>query len=159
MHVHRVAQRAARAVYGSIIAVAVIVVLDEGGAEADEVIAAVIGSVIAATAAEQYAEYIGLVIRQRRHLDAGEVKESAVDAAAGALAALATLLPFVAVEFGLIEVDTAYELALWLGVGVIAAYALLANRLAGLSLRRNLLTTGVAVLIAASLIAIKALTH
>jgi hypothetical protein len=155
----RIAQRAARAVYGSIVALAVILVLDEGGAEADEVIAAVIGSVIAATLAEQYAEYIAHVIRERRHLTRAEIAEQARDGAAGTLAALVTVLPFVAVEFDLIEVGTAYDIAAWLGLGVIGGYSLLANREAGLSGARNMVVTGVALAIGASLIAIKAITH
>ena len=119
MRNERIAQRAARAVYGSIVALAVIVVLDKASAEADEVIAAVIGSVIAATLAEQYAEYIAHVIRERRHLTAPEIVQQAKDGAAGALAALVPLVPFLAVEFDGSSCPTAYEIAPWLGLGVI----------------------------------------
>lgn len=159
MRNERIAQRAARAVYGSIIALAVIVVLDEANAEADEVIAAVIGSVIAATLAEQYAEYIAHVIRERRHLSRGEIAQQARDAAAGALAAMVTLVPFLAVDLDLIELPTAYDIAPWLGLGVIGGYSLLANREAGLSGSRNIVVTGVALAIGASLILIKTLVH
>jgi hypothetical protein len=155
----RTAQRAARAVYGSIVALAVIVVLQEGDAEADEVIAAVIGSVIAATLAEQYAEYIGHVIRERRHLSRAEVGEAARDAAAGTLAAMAPLLPFVLVELDAIELQTAYDIAPWLGLGVIGGYALLANRLAGLPRVQSVAVTIVALAVGFSLIAIKTITH
>jgi hypothetical protein len=155
----RIAQRAARAVYGSIVALAVIVVLDKANAEADEVIAAVIGSVIAATLAEQYAEYIGHVIRERRHLTGPEVRQQVWDGAAGALAALVPLIPFVLVEVDVIEVRTAYEIAPWLGLGVIGGYSLLANRQAGVSGARNIVVTGMALAVGASLILIKAVTH
>jgi hypothetical protein len=159
MRNERIAQRAARAVYGSIIALAVIVVLDEASAEADEVIAAVIGSVIAATLAEQYAEYIAHVIRERRHLTRPEIVQQAKDGAAGALAALAALFPFLAVEVDLIELPTAYEIAPWLGLGVIGFYSLLANREAGLRGGTNVAVTAVALAIGASLIVIKTVTH
>ena len=82
-------------------------------------IAAVIGSVIAATLAEQYAEYIAHVIRERRHLSRAEIGQQAKDGAAGALAALAPLVPFLAVQVDWIELPTAYEIAPWLGLGVI----------------------------------------
>jgi hypothetical protein len=159
VNLDRTAQRAARAVYGSIVALAVIVVLDDGGAEADEVIGAVIGSVIAATLAEQYAEYIGRVIRERRHLSGEEAAEAARDAAVGALAALAPLIPFVLVEIGPIELRTAYDIAPWLGLGVIGAYAALANHLAGLSRTQNVVVTLGGLAIGFALIAIKTFTH
>ena len=159
MRNERIAQRAARAVYGSIIALAVIVVLDKGGAEADEVIAAVIGSVIAATLAEQYAEYIAHVIRERRHLSRAEIFLQARDGVAGALAALVTLVPFLAVQFDWIELPTAYEIAPWLGLGVIGFYSLVANREAGLRGGANLAVTAVAIGIGATLILIKTVTH
>ena len=46
MHFHRTAERAARAVYGTIIALAVIAALEGGPAGAVEVLAAVIGGVM-----------------------------------------------------------------------------------------------------------------
>ena len=159
MRNERIAQRAARAVYGSIVALAVILYLDEAGAEADEVIFAVVGSVIAATLAEQYAEYIGHVIRERRHLTRPEIVRQAQDGAAGTLAALVVLGPFVLVQFDVIETPTAYDIAGWLGIGVIGGYALLANREAGVSGARNIVITGIALALAASLIVIKSVTH
>ncbi len=159
VHVERTAQRAARAVYGSIIALAVIVVLDEAAADAGAVIAAAIGSVIAAMLAEGYAEYIAGVIRERRHPNRTEIRQTAADIAAGTLAALVPLIPFVLVEFGLIELQTAYDIAPWLGIGVIGGYALLANRLAGLSHAHSALVTVAALAIGLALILIKTLTH
>ena len=43
------------------------------------------------------------------------------DIGAGTVAALVSLMPFVLVEFDVIELPTAYDVALWLGVGVIGA--------------------------------------
>jgi hypothetical protein len=159
VRLQRTAQRAARAVYGSIIALAVIVVLDETDAEADAVLAAAVGSVIAAMLAEGYAEYIAGVIRERRHPSRTETRQMAADIAAGTLAALVSLIPFVLVELGAIELPTAYDIAPWLGVGVIGGYALFANRIAGLSHRYNALVTVAALVIGLALILIKAITH
>ena len=159
MRNERMAFRAARAVYGSIVALAVIVVTNESGAEPDEVIAAVVGGVIATALAEQYAEYIGHVIRERRHLTRAEIREQVGDGIAGTVAALASVIPFFAVELGLIEQRVAYDIAAWLGLGVIGGYALLANREAGLSGGRNLAVTAIALAMGASLILIKTLTH
>lgn len=159
MRIERTAQRAARAVYGSIIALAVIILLEEAGAEAGEVIAAATGSVIAAMLAEGYAEYIAAVIRHRRHPSRAEAGEQAADIGAGTLAALVPLIPFVLVELSAIKLETAYDVAPWLGIGVIGGYTLLANRLAGLSSLQSAALTAAALAIGAALIAIKALTH
>lgn len=159
MRNERVAQRAARAVYGAIVALAVIVYLEAAASEADEVIAAVIGSVVAATMAEQYAEYIAHVIRERRHLERAEILQQVGDGAAGMLASLVTLVPFLLVEVDVIELPTAYDIAPWLGLGVIGGYALLANREAGLSGARNIVITGIALAVGVTLIVIKSVTH
>jgi hypothetical protein len=159
MRNERIAQRAARAVYGSIVALAVIVYLEAAKSEADEVILAVIGSVVAATLAEQYAEYIAHVIRERRHLERAEIVQQVGDGAAGMLASLVTLVPFLLVELDVIELPTAYDIAPWLGLGVIGGYALLANREAGLSGARNIVITGIALGVGVTLIVIKSVTH
>ena len=122
-------------------------------------IAAAVGSVIAAMLAEGYAEYIAGVIRERRHPNRTEIRQTAADIGAGTLAALVPLIPFVLVEFGLIELQTAYDIAPWLGIGVIGGYALLANRLAGLSHAHSALVTVGALAIGLALILIKTLTH
>jgi drug/metabolite transporter (DMT)-like permease len=157
--VDRIAVRAARAVYGTIIALAVIVVLDDGSAEADEVIAAVLGATIAASMAETYADYLGAVIRQRRHLSREELRQAATDSALGTLAALLTLLPFVAVELGWIETQTAFDIAPWIGLALIGGYSLFANRIAGLPMSRAALITASMIAIGLVLIALKSLTH
>ena len=159
MRNERIAQRAARAVYGSIVALAVIVYLEAAKSEADEVIAAVIGSVVAATLAEQYAEYIAHVIRERRHLERAEIVQQVGDGAAGMLASLVTLVPFLLVELDVIELPTAYDIAPWLGLGVIGGYALLANREAGISRAGNIVITGLALAVGVTLIVIKSITH
>lgn len=159
VRIERTAERAARAVYGSIIALAVILVLQRTRAPASEVIPAVIGSVIAASLAELYAEYIALTIRDRHHPDTKRLGEELTDVAAGSVAAMLPMVPFILVAVGAMELDTAYDIAGWVGIGVIAAYTLLANRLAGLSTVRTLLVTAAVIAVGLSLIAIKALTH
>jgi hypothetical protein len=159
MHFHRTAERAARAVYGTIIALAVIATLDGGGAAAGEVIAAVVGGVIAAQLAELYASYLADVIRRHRYPGPARVRDSTVDTAAGTVAALVPMVPFVLAELGAIDLDTAFEIAFWAGLGVLGAYTLLANRLAGLSGVRNLIACAVVLAIGLALIALKAIVH
>jgi hypothetical protein len=159
VRLERIAVRAARAVYGTIIALAVIVVLDDGHTEADEVIAAVLGATIAASLAETYADYLATVIRQRRHLTRDELRQAATDSALGTLAALITLVPFLLVEVGWIETQTAFDVSPWIGIALIGGYSLFANRVAGMPTRRSLLITASMLVIGLVLIAIKSLAH
>ncbi|MFL5870788.1 MAG: hypothetical protein ACJ75R_06880 [Solirubrobacterales bacterium] len=159
MRLDRIALRAARAVYGTIVALAVIVVLDDGQTEADEVIVAVLGATIAASLAETYADYLAAVIRSRRHMSGDELRRAGTDSALGTLAALLTLAPFLAVEVGWIETQTAFDLAPWIGLALIGAYSLFANRMAGLPVSRAALATASMLAIGFALIAIKSLTH
>jgi hypothetical protein len=155
----RTAVRAARAVYGSIIALAVIVVLDDGQTEADEVVVAVIGATVGAMLAETYADYIADVIRRGRHLHLAEARQAFTDSVLGMLAAWITLVPFIAVELGAIEVSTAFTLATWLGIGVIGLYTLVANHRAGIPLKTSVWAAGLMLSIGLALIAIKSATH
>jgi hypothetical protein len=159
MRLERTALRAARAVYGTIVALAVIVVLDDGQTEADELIVAVLGATIAASLAETYADYLATVIRQRRHMSFAEVRRAATDSALGTLAALLTLVPFLVVELGWIETQTAFDLATWIGLALIGGYSLFANRVAGLPWRRAAITTASMLAVGLVLIAIKSFTH
>ena len=57
------------------------------------------------------------------------------------------------------EVDTAFDLAKWSGLGLIALYGFLAAWLAGASLTAALVKSGAAASIGAFLILLKALVH
>jgi urea transporter len=159
VQLERVALRAARAVYGTIIALAVIAVLDDGHTEADEAIVAVLGATIAASLAETYADYLAAVIRTRRHMSFAEIRQTATDSALGTAAALLTLVPFILVEFGWIETQTAFDIAPWIGIALIGGYSLLANRIAGLPTRRSVPIAASMIVIGLVLIAIKSLAH
>jgi hypothetical protein len=159
MHFHPTAERAARAVYGTIIALAVLVAFDGAEADAGEIVAAMAGAVIAAQLAEMYAEYIADVIRAERGLERHEMRRRLDAVAAGTVVALIPAIPFVLADAGAISLDTAYDTAPWLGLATVAAFTLLANRLAGLSGLRNAATLAAVLAIGGGLIALKALMH
>jgi hypothetical protein len=157
---HRVAARASRAVYLTIVALAIIVALEEAGTDvsAGEVVASTVGATIITALADLYASYIAVVIRSEG-VAPGVMRAAAIDMAAGALAALVLVVPFVLAAAGTIGEETAYDVASWLGLGVLAGYTLFANRAAGLTGMRGLLTAGAVVLLGLTLIALKALVH
>lgn len=159
MLLHRTAERAARAVYGTIIALAVIATLSDGSAAAGEVLVAVIGGVVAAQLAELYASYLADVIREQRYPGRARMRAALGDSAAGSVAAVLPAVPFVVAAIGAIELDTAFDIAFWAGLGVLAGYTLLANRLAGLSGLRNLIACSVVLAVGLALIALKAIVH
>ena len=118
-----------------------------------------VGAVIAAQLAELYAQYLASVIRERSHARTGELRRAAVDSALGTLAAFVTVVPFVLAAAGAIDLDTAFNVAFWAGLGLLGAYTLLANRLAGLSGLRNAVACAAVLAIGLALIALKALVH
>ena len=66
---------------------------------------------------------------------------------------------FVLAAGGAVEVDTAFDLAKWSGLGLIALYGFLAARLSGASLTAALVKGGAAASIGAFLIVLKSLVH
>ena len=66
---------------------------------------------------------------------------------------------FVLAALGVMEIDTAFTLAKWTGLGLIACYGFAAGRLSGASVDRALLQALAVAAIGGALIAFKALVH
>lgn len=161
MHLHRVAERASRAVYFTIVALAIIVALEEAGdgVGAGQVVASTIGATVITAIAELYARYIAAAIRTRRLPTRPELLTAAADTGAGLVAAMVPVVPFVLAVAGAISEQTAYDVASWLGLAVLGAYTLFANRAAGITGPRGWLLTGAVVGLGLMLVALKALVH
>jgi hypothetical protein len=89
--------------------------------------------------AELYSDYIGAVIRDRRHPTREEWLESAQNIAIGFLMASLPVTFFLLSAVDAIDLQTAFDAAEWTGVAVFGFYAVLANRSAGFSIGRSLL--------------------
>jgi hypothetical protein len=135
----RSGERAEHAIYGTIIVLALIVAEDEASVTVGVAIATVLGAALATALAELYSNYIGAVIRDRRHQTREEWRESAQDIAAGFLMAILPVAFFVLAALDVVELRTAFDAAEWTGVAVLGSYAVLANRWAGFSVGRSLL--------------------
>jgi hypothetical protein len=149
-------ERAAHAIYGSIIVLAVIVAEEDTAIDSGEVIASVLSVAVVTALAEMYADYIGGTIRAARHPTAGERGVAFGNIAAGFLTAIVPVVYFVLSAAGAMRLETAFDAAIWTGVGVLGAYAVVANRLAGFSVARSLLTGLGFTVLGASLVALKA---
>jgi hypothetical protein len=132
-------ERAAHAIYGSIVVLAVIVAEQDTSIDAGEVIASVLGVAVVTALAELYADYIGGTIRASRHPTATERDIAFKNVAVGFLTAIIPVVYFVLAALDVMSLDTAFDAAIWTGVGVLGAYALIANFLAGFTLARSLL--------------------
>jgi hypothetical protein len=72
------------------------------------------------------------------------------------LTAIVPVVYFVLAEAGAMRLEAAFDAAIWTGVGVLGAYAVVANRLAGFSLGRSLLVGAGFTMLGAALVALKA---
>jgi hypothetical protein len=149
-------ERAAHAIYGSIVVLAVIVAEQGTSIGADEVIASVVGVAAVTALAELYADYVGGTIRAARHPTPAERGAALKNVAAGFIIAILPVVYFVLAAVDAMRLRTAFDAAVWTGVGVLGAYALVANRLAGFSLSRSLLVGLCFTALGAALVALKA---
>ena len=150
-------ERAAHAIYGSIIVLAVLVAEEDTAIESGEVIASVVGAATVTALAELYADYIGGTVRAARHPTSAERGAALRNVVAGFLAAIVPVIPFVLSAAGAMRLETAFDAAIWTGVGVLGAYAVVANRLAGFTIARSLLTGIGFTALGASLVLLKAI--
>jgi hypothetical protein len=150
-------ERAAHAIYGSIVVLAVIAAEQDTEIRAREVIASVLGVAIVTALAELYADYIGGTIRAGRHPTSGERDIAFKNVAIGFLTAIIPVAYFVLSAAGLMRLEVAFDFAVWTGVGVLGAYALVANLMAGLSFARSLLIALGFTALGAALVVLKVL--
>jgi hypothetical protein len=107
--------------------------------DADQVVASVVGVAVVTALAELYADYIGGTIRAGRHPTASERDVAFKNVAIGFLTAIIPVGYFVLVLVDAMRLDTAFDFAVWTGVGILGAYAFFANLLAGFSVLRSLM--------------------
>lgn len=151
------ARRAEHGIYGSIVVLAVVVADDAAAVSTRVAVATVIGAAIATSLAHVYADYIGELIRARRHPTRSELGEAIRNAAAGFGLAILPVLVLVLAATGAISLDVAFDVAEWVGVAVLGLYAVVANRRAGLPLWRSILIGLGFAAIGAGLVALKVL--
>jgi VIT1/CCC1 family predicted Fe2+/Mn2+ transporter len=123
------------------------------------VIGSLLGTAVAVGLAELYSEIVGTEARTRRRLRGGELRHMASDVAAVSFGIAFPVVFFILAAADAIEEDTAFTIAKWSGVGLLAFYGFAAARLAGERLAASALRGLAAGLIGAFLIGFKALLH
>jgi hypothetical protein len=148
-----------KVVYGSIIGLALVLTLEAHPPATGVVIGTLVGTGFAVSLAELYSEVIGA----RTQASLGEEHEPmgliVEDAVAVTLGVAFPAIFFILSALGVWELDTAFEIAKWTGIGLIAGYGYLAARISGSNVPRALLQASGVALIATALIVFKAILH
>jgi hypothetical protein len=156
---HLASSQVARVVYGAIIGLALVVALEAHPPTPGAMVATLLGTGLAVGLAEVYSETLGAEVRTRRRLERAHLRAIWTDTLAVAFGIGFPAVFFVLAAAGAVEVDTAFDLAKWSGLGLIALYGFLAARLSGAPLTAALVKSGAVTSIGAFLIVLKALVH
>jgi hypothetical protein len=148
-----------RVIYGSIIGLALVVALEHHSPGAGTVAALLVGTGISVGLAELYSEVIGAQVRRRRRVEHREWHHMLDDTMAVTFGVSFPAVFFVLAGLDAMKEHTAFTIAKWTGLGLIAFYGFCAGRLAGESTLRALLQAFLLALVAGALIALKALLH
>ena len=156
---HLGSRQVARVLYGSIIGLALVLALQAHPPAAGTVAASLVATAIAVGLAELYSEYVGTETRTRRRVDRAQFAEIYTEVGAVVLGIAFPAVFFLLAAIGVLDRDAAFTIAKWSGLGMITAYGFIAARFTGATVLGSVRRAGVAGLIAAFLILIKALLH
>jgi hypothetical protein len=123
------------------------------------VVGTLVATGVAVGLAELYSEVVGTEVRTRRRVQLERMREIAAD-----MAAVFIGISFPAVFFGLstvgaMELETAFEVAKWSGLGLIGFYGFCAARLSGMGMAGAVLQAAAVAAIGGILIGLKAVVH
>jgi hypothetical protein len=148
-----------RVIYGSIIGLALVVTLERHPPTPGAVVGSLLATALAVALAELYSDVVGSETRTRHRVERAQLRHFGVDAGAVAFGISFPGVFFLLAWIGWIELDTAFTVAKWSGIGLIGCYGYAAGRLAGGS-HGGALVQGLAVAtIGGVLVALKALVH
>lgn len=156
---HLRAHNVARIIYGAIIGLALVLALELHPPASGAVVATLLGTALAVAVAEVYSDVIGTEVRTRRRISRAHLSELLEDAGAVAFGISFPAVFFILAAAGAIDIELAFTLAKWSGLGLIGFYGFCAARLAGATVRRALLQAVAVGLIGGFVIALKALVH
>jgi hypothetical protein len=145
-------------VYGTVIGVALVAALEAHPPTAIATAVTIVTTSIAVGLAEIYSEVVGARVRPRTEGRRGTVVDGPGVLAVVAGAAFPAVF-FILSAAGVMKLGTAFTIAKWSGLVLIASYGWWAARLNGAPHHKALLHAGAVALIGAFVIAVKALVH
>ena len=159
LEAHLGSRQVSRVVYGSIIGVALIVTLQSHPPTPAVMIGWLIGTGVAVGLAELYSEVVGEETSTRHRVTRRRLRHMAEDSAVVAFGIAFPVVFFVFPLVGVGTIETAFSLAKWTGLGLVAFYGFWAARLAGAPWIRAALYAVLVASVDAILIALKAFLH
>jgi hypothetical protein len=156
---HLGSEQVSRVIYGAIIGMALVVVLEHQHPSAGVVAASLVATGFAVGLAEVYSDFIGMQTRLRRKLERHHYRHMLEGVAAVFFGIVFPDVFFVIAALGGMETDTAFALAKWSGLVLIALYGFAAGRLSGSGFTTSVLHGLAVAAIGAALIGFKVLVH
>jgi len=159
LRAHLGSAQVGRVVYGAIIGLAVVLVMEDHPPSAAVVAGTLAGTGVVVGLAEVYSEFLGAETRLRRRVERDQATRITAQALAVSFGIAFPATIFVLAEAGLTSIATAFTVAKWSGVGLIGFYGFCAGRLAGAGVAAALAQAVSVAVVGALLIALKALLH
>jgi hypothetical protein len=159
LELHLGSRQVGRVVYGSIIGLALVVSIESHPPKPWVMAVWLTGTALAVGLAEVYSEIVGTETSTRRPVTRRDVGHMVDDAVAVGFGVAFPAVFFVLAAVGVLEVETAFSIAKWSGLGLIGFYGYWAARFAGAPTPRALLKAALVALIGAGLILLKSLVH
>jgi len=156
---HLGSNQVSRVVYGAIIGLALVVALEAHPPPPGAVVASLVGTGVAVALAEVYSETLGTEVRTRHRVEGARRRAIWTDTGAVVFGVAFPAVFFVLAAAGATDTDTAFDLAKWSGLGLIAFYGFCAARLSGADLVSAIVKGVAAALIGGFLIGLKAIVH
>jgi hypothetical protein len=156
---HLGSRQVGKVVYGSIIGLALVVAIENHPPKPGVMAVWLLGTALAVGLAEIYSEVVGHETSTRQPVTRPDVRHMIDDAAAVAFGVAFPAVFFLLSAFGLMDVERAFTIAKWTGLGLIGFYGFWAARFAGAAPHRALFKGALVALVGAGLIALKALVH
>ena len=148
-----------RVIYGAIIGLALVVSLEAHPPTAGVMAGSILATALAVALAEIYSDIVGTETHTRARVESARKRHIATEAAAVACGIGFPAVFFVLASAGALELDTAFTIAKWSGLGLIGVYGYFGGRLSGRSVPGSILHALAVGLIGGFLIGFKALLH
>jgi hypothetical protein len=158
-YVHLGPGQLSRVLYGAVIGLALVVALEDNEPAPAVVAATLVGTGVAVGLTEVYSEFVGTEVGTRRRVDRRRFREITANAIAVIFGVSFPSVFFVLAAAGVMETDTAFDVAIWSGLPLTGFYGLCAARLRGEGWPAALFQAAVVALIGGFLIAFEALVH
>jgi hypothetical protein len=156
---HLSSRQVARIVYGAIVGLTLIVAVRNHPPTAGVMVAWLLVSGLTVGLAELYSEVVGAETSERHRVTRPQLRHMLESAGAVALGISFPAVFFLLALVRVIDLDTAFRMATWGGLGLIGFYGYWAARFAGAPVLRALVQAAMVAAVGGIVIVFKALVH